>query len=88
MSQEHIGQRGHSAFELRRLDRILAELARPALEEDSMTASTRDALTQLGICVGGDPSRKDLVEALWGRKRALRRQMIVRGDWGPMQPVA
>jgi hypothetical protein len=88
MSQEHIELRGSSAFQLRRVDRILSELVRPALDEDWMPASTRDALTQVGICVVGDASRKDLVEALWGRKRALLRQLRSPGDWGPMPPAA
>jgi hypothetical protein len=88
MSQEHIELRGSSAFELRRVDRILTELARPALHEDSMGASTVDALVQLGICEAAGASRRDLIERLWDRKRTLLRQMSALGDWGPYQPVA
>jgi hypothetical protein len=88
MSQEHIELRGSSAIELRRVDRILSELARPALQEDSVLPSTMDALVQLGICAGGEGSRKDLVEGLWARKRSLLRRMSALGDWGPNRPVA
>jgi hypothetical protein len=88
MSQEHIELRGSAAIELRRVDRILSELARPALEEDLMTPSTREALAQIGISVAGDATRRDLIERLWGRKRSLLRQMSAVDDWGPFQPVA
>ena len=88
MSQEYIELSGSRAFELRRVDCILSELARPALDEDSIAPSTRVALLQIGICVAGDASRKDLVERLWGRKRSLRRQLSALGDWRPMPPVA
>ena len=82
------GVRVSNACQLRRLDRVLCELARPALDEDSMVASTRNALLELGICVGGEASRRDLVERLWSRKRALLQQMSALGEWGPTQPVA
>jgi hypothetical protein len=88
MSQDYIGLRGTSALELRRIDHILSELARPALGEDAMTPSTLDALLMLGISVGVGASRRDLIERLWGRKRSLRRQIGVLGDWGPTRPVA
>jgi hypothetical protein len=88
MSQEPIELRGAGALELRRVDRALAELARPVLDEDCMATSTRDALLQLGICVGGDASRRDLIEQVWGRKRALLRQVSANGDGGPLQPAA
>jgi hypothetical protein len=87
MSQEYIELRGSRAFELRRVDSVLSQLARPAPVEDGMSASTRDALAGLGICVAGDATRKDLIECLWGRKRSLLSQMRTRGD-GPWQPVA
>ena len=88
MSQERIELRGSSAFELRRVDLVLTELARPVLNEDSVEAATRGALLQLGICVSGASSRRDLIERVWGRKRALLRQVSALDDWGPMQPVA
>ena len=88
MSQDHIELRGSNAMELRRVDRVISELARPILDEDSMSLSTREALLLLGICIAGDASRRDLIERLWGRKRSLLRQMSAVAGWGPMQPVA
>jgi hypothetical protein len=86
--QEHIERRGAGAFELRRLEIVLGQLARPVIDGDSVGAVTRDALLQLGICVGGEASRSDLIQRVWGRKRALLRQVGALDDWGPMQPVA
>ena len=88
MSQEHIELRGASAVELRRVDCILSELARPTLDEESITAQTRAAMVQVGIVVSGRAPRKDLIDRLWSRKRSLRRQLGSLGDRGPMQPVA
>jgi len=88
MSQDYVELPGSGDFELRRLDRVLSELTRPSLAEDSIAPATRVALVQLGICVAGDASRMDLVERLWGRKRSLLRQMSSRSDWGTFQPVA
>ena len=88
MSQEHIELRGTRVVELRRVDRILSELSRPTLDEDSITPQTRAALVQVGMVVSGLASRKDLIQSLWDRKRVLLRQVGSLGDWGPMQPVA
>lgn len=88
MSQEFIELLGSGAVELRRVDRILSELARPTLDDESISPSTRAAMLQVGIVVSGRASRKDLIERLWGRKRSLLRQVGALGDWGPMQPVA
>jgi hypothetical protein len=88
MSQEHIELRGSGALEVRRIDRILSQLARPALVDDFIAPSTKEALAQIGISVAGDATRKDLVELLWGRKRSLLRQINAVNDWGPFQPVA
>ena len=88
MSQEYIEHRGSSVIELRRVDRVISQLARPVLSDDSMPPSTMEALLALGICVAGDASRSDLIERLWGRKRSLLRQMNELGDWGPARPVA
>ncbi|HVD46766.1 MAG TPA: hypothetical protein VNG70_05740 [Candidatus Limnocylindria bacterium] len=88
MSQDHYELHGSRFFELRRVDRILSELARPALEEDFLAPSTKVALAQIGICVGGDATRRDLIERLWSRKRSLLRQAKAINDWGPFQPVA
>jgi hypothetical protein len=95
LSQEYLELRGPSGFELRRLDRVLSELARPTLCEmppaphkDPVATSTREALLELGVCVSGEPSRRDLMESLWGRKGLLLHQLGSAGDWGPMRPVA
>jgi hypothetical protein len=88
VSQEFIELRGSGVVELRRVDRILSELARPTLDDESISPSMRAAMVQVGIVVSGQASRKDLIERLWGRKRSLLRQVGSLGDWGPMQPVA
>ena len=88
MSQEYIEQRGSSAVELGRLNRILSELARPSLDEEAIAPSTRAAMVEVGIVVSDRALRKDLIDRLWGRKRSLLRQASSLGDWGPMEPVA
>lgn len=88
MSQEHMELRGAGVMEIRRVDRILSELTRPTLDEESVTPQARAAMVQVGIVVSGRASRKDLIESLWSRKRSLLRQVGSLGDWGPMQPVA
>ena len=88
MSQEYIGLPGSSAVELGRLNRILAELARPTLDEEAIAPSTRAAMVEVGIVVSGRASRKDLIDRLWGRKRSMLRHASSLGDLGPMQPVA
>ena len=80
--------RGAGVMEIRRVDRILSELTRPTLDEESVTPQARAAMVQVGIVVSGRASRKDLIESLWSRKRSLLRQVGSLGDWGPMQPVA
>lgn len=88
MSQDFMERRGSSIIELRRLDRILSDLARPTLEVESMAASTRAALLEIGIVVSGEASRRHLIERLWARKRTLLRGAGSVGEWGPWQPVA
>jgi hypothetical protein len=88
MSQEHTELRGSSAVELTRVDRILSELARPTVGDNSIPPSTRAAMVHVGIVVSGQASRKDLIESLWGRKRILLRQSGSLGGWSPLQPVA
>jgi hypothetical protein len=88
MSQEYVELSGTSVIELRRVDRILSELARPCLAEESIAPQTRAAMVQVGVVVSGRASRKDLIECLWSRKRSLLRQVGRLGDWGPTQPVA
>jgi len=88
MSQDYVELHGSGAFELRKLDRVLSELTRPALAEDSIAPATRVAVVRLGICVAGDASRRDLIERLWSRKRSLLRQLNSTNDWSTFRPVA
>jgi hypothetical protein len=88
MSQDFMELRGSRVIELRRLDRILSDLARPTLEEDSMAPSIRAALMEIGIVVSGEASRAHLIERLWAHKRNLLRRAGQRADWGPWEPVA
>ena len=88
MSQDYIEPGASGALELRRVDRVLSELARPALDGDSIAPLTRLALAELGICIAGDASRRDLIERLWGRKRSLLRQLSDTSGWSPFLPVA
>ena len=83
MSQEYVELRGSAVVELRRVEHILTELARPTLEEHSISPSTRAAMVQAGSIVSGRASRMDLIERLWGRKRSLLRQVGSVGKWGP-----
>ena len=85
MSQKYFELRGSRAGELWRVDRILEDLARPTIDEESISPSTRAAMMKVGIVISGRASRKDLIERLWGRKRSLLRQVGPRGDG---QPVA
>ena len=88
MSQDYIELDGSGALELRRVDHVLSELARPALDEDSIAPLTRLALAELGIFVAGDASSRDVIERLWSRKRSLLRQLSDSSGWGPFLPVA
>ena len=88
MSEEYIELRGSTFVDLRRVDLILSQLARPSLDQDSIPTSTRAAMVHVGIVVSGRPSRKDLIESLWRRKRSLLRQVSSLGDWNPLHPVA
>jgi len=74
MSQGSIGLTGGDAFELIRLNRALAHLARPTLSQ----APARVA----------PPRRKELIERLWSRKRRLLREAGTGGGWEPDSPVA
>ena len=88
MSQDFMELRGSRVIELRRLERMLSDLARPTLEEESMSPSTRAALMQVGVVVSGEASRRILIERLWARKRNLLGQGGSSADRGPWQPVA
>ena len=82
MSQDLFEFREPQAFHLRRLDLILAELARPALDADAVGQPTRERLIGLGIAIGGTPRRRELIQRVWDRKRGLVHNMKAAGGWG------
>jgi hypothetical protein len=69
-------------FHLHRLDLILAELARPALDADTIGPPTRERLAGLGIAIGGTPRRQELIQRVWARKRGLMHSITAAGGWG------
>ena len=60
-------------LEVRRLDRLLAQVTRPSLSGSGLSASMRDQLRDAGLTVGRRPRRDALVTELWVRKRPLLR---------------
>ena len=88
MSQDLFEFREPQAFHLRRLDLILDELARPALEADAVGQPTRERLTGLGIAIGGKPCRRELIQRVWARKRGLVYTMKAARTWGDLPPGA
>jgi hypothetical protein len=89
MSERTFSFGGGDVFELRRLDRALAHLARPVLGEEWQTPMTRAELLDLGVLAGGRvPQRRELIARLWSRKRQLLRQAAAFLDWDPQPPVA
>ena len=88
MSQNRIEHTEPHAAHLRRLDLILAELARPMLEADAIGPSTRERLTGLGIAVGGAPCRQKLIENVWDRKRSVMQLIAAVPDWSSLPPGA
>lgn len=88
MSQDGFQLTAPKAFQLRRLDLIVAELARPVLDTDAIGPSTRERLSGLGIAMGGAPCRKKLIERVWDRKRELMHGMRAADDWGLLPPGA
>jgi len=63
---------GSQVFELARLNRAIAELARPTLSDEWL----------------GSPERTELIQRMWCRKRQLLRQAAKNDRWGPEFPVA
>lgn len=88
MNQDQIELRGLRAIELQRLDRILAELARPAVVADAIDPATRERLMDLGIVFGEASRRSALIARVWDRKRDLIHRMSAAGDWNPLPPSA
>lgn len=65
----------NGAFELARLNRVLAQLARPGPTDEWLAPMTLAELIDVGVFAGGRaPQRKQIIERLWSRKRQLLRQ--------------
>ena len=81
---------GGHAFELTRLNRALAHLARPGSREEWLAPLSRADVDCLGVFTGlrRSPRRKNLIECLWRRKRQLLRQAAKHDGYGPEFPVA
>jgi len=71
--------------QLRVLDRLLAQLTRPAPAGSDLPDGVSEQLQNLGVSLGRPPSREDLVAQLWGRKRPL---MHLYSFDDPMPPCA
>ena len=69
------GSFGSPWHELYRLDRVLAQLTRPAIPGAGVPAAVRDQLRALGLPVPGSVDREELIAQVWGRKRPLLRQL-------------
>jgi hypothetical protein len=95
MSEGTLEFNGGHAFELTRLNRALAQLARPGSSEEWLSPLSRADLDGLGVFAGRvlpatssrGPHRKELIERLWSRKRQLLHAAKYDG-WGPECPVA
>jgi hypothetical protein len=89
MSQGTLEFTGGHAFELTRINRALAQLARPGSREEWLSPLSRADLVGLGVFAGARaPLRHELIERLWSRKRELLRQAANTDGWGPEFPVA
>jgi len=77
---------GSCWLELRLLDQVLDQLARPSPVGSGLPAPLRDQLRRLGLHVGRSPRRDELITQLWGRKRPLLRRLDAADD--PMPPCA
>jgi hypothetical protein len=89
MSQGTLEFTGSHAFELTRVNRALAQLARPGSREEWLSPLSRSDLVGLGVFAGARaPLRHELIERLWSRKRQLLRQAAASDGWGPEFPVA
>src|SRR5258706_16444959 len=79
---------GDQIRELRRLDRVLSQVARPVPSEAWAAPLGASELLGLGLYASGSLDQKALVERLWGRKRTLLRAIEPDPDGGLMPPVA
>lgn len=67
-------------LELHRLDRVLAQLTRPALEGSGLSPALLDQVRSLGLPVHRLAGREELIAQVWGRKRPLLRRRWDGGD--------
>ncbi len=97
MSRGTLEFTGGHAFELTRVNRALAHLARPGSRDEWMSPLSRPDLVGLAVFAGArcrpatssrGPQRKELIERLWSRKRLLLRQAAAEKSWGSQFPVA
>lgn len=79
---------GGSRHELRLLERLLAQVARPVPSETWAIPFTASELMELGLRGAGSRDQKAIIEQLWGRKRVLLRAIEPDPDGGLMPPVA
>jgi len=77
------GSFGTPRHELYRLDRVLAQLTRPAMPGADVPAAVRDQLRALGLTMPSSVDREELIAQVWGRKRPLLRQL---DDDDPVPP--
>jgi hypothetical protein len=69
------GAFGSPWHELYSLDRVLAQLTRPAISGAGVSATVRHQLRTLGVPVHRSNGREELIAQVWGRKRPLLRQL-------------
>ncbi|HEV3100732.1 MAG TPA: hypothetical protein VG426_00180 [Candidatus Dormibacteraeota bacterium] len=87
MSQGTFEFTGGDVFELTRLNRALARLARPGSQEEWLSPLSRADLDGLGVFADGRSQlRQELIERLWSRKRQVLRQAGVACEWGQDHP--
>ena len=77
---------GSPWHELYRLDRVLAQLTRPALAGSGVPPAVRDQLRSIGVPVHCPVRREELIAQVWGRKRPLLRRLDDADD--PIPPCA
>lgn len=77
------GAFGSNWHELYRLDRVLGQLTRPALEGTGVPSALRDQLEALGLQAHRAARREDLIAEVWGRKRPLLRRIGADDDLPP-----
>ena len=80
------GAFGSRSHELYRLDRVLAQLTRPAVASAGVPADLSDQLRSLGVLTDGSIERRALIAEVWCRKRPLLVQ--VDGDDDLLPPCA